>query len=218
MPSSRNRDASDLHAITIDAAGTVVQLVDPVGRLRTGLSGVGETHSAEAVRAAFRAEVEYYVPRSSLGRDQSSLRQLQIDAVGVFLQALDARIRPEAFVEKFLAAIEFEPVPNAVNVLKTLRKAEFALACIANWDITLEHHLTHAGVHGYFDVIVSSAQTGAPKPAPESFLHALEELAVSPEAALHIGDDEVDRLGARAAGMAFEPTPLATLPARLGLE
>jgi hypothetical protein len=32
-----------------------------------------------------------------------------------------------------------------------------------------------------------------------------------------VGDEDVDRDGARAAGLAFEPTPLATLPERLGL-
>ncbi len=218
MRSSRRSSARGIRAITIDAAGTVVQLVDPVDRLQTELSSIGETHSAEAVRAAFRAEVEFYVPRSSLGSDSGSLRQLQLDAVNVFLQALGADTRPEAFVERFLAAIEFEAVPNAVRTLEILREAEFALACVANWDITLERHLTHAGVRDFFDIVVSSAQTGAPKPAPESFLFALGELGVSPDLALHIGDDEVDRLGARAAGMDFEPAPLATLPARLGLE
>lgn len=218
MHSSKRPVTRDVRAITIDAAGTVVQLVDPVNRLRTELSDAGESHSTEAVRAAFRAEVEFYLPRSSLGSDPSSLRQLQIDAVGVFLQALGAAIWPEAFVERFLNSIEFEAVPGASRTLEILRKAGLALACVANWDITLERHLAHAGLQHFFDVIVSSAETGAPKPAPDSFLFALGKLGVSPDLALHIGDDEVDRLGAQAAGMAFEPTPLATLPARLGLE
>jgi FMN phosphatase YigB (HAD superfamily) len=41
---------------------------------------------------------------------------------------------------------------------------------------------------------------------------------VEPGRAVHIGDEESDRQGAEAAGMGFEPVPLASLPARLGLE
>jgi FMN phosphatase YigB (HAD superfamily) len=35
--------------------------------------------------------------------------------------------------------------------------------------------------------------------------------------ALHVGDDDADRAGAEAAGLAFEPVPLATVPERIGL-
>jgi FMN phosphatase YigB (HAD superfamily) len=38
---------------------------------------------------------------------------------------------------------------------------------------------------------------------------------VSPDRALHIGDDEVDELAARAAGMRYAPAPLADAVAAL---
>jgi FMN phosphatase YigB (HAD superfamily) len=38
---------------------------------------------------------------------------------------------------------------------------------------------------------------------------------VPPERALHIGDDRADELAARAAGMHFEPAPLAEAVAAL---
>ena len=57
----------------------------------------------------------------------------------------------------------------------------------------------------------------ARKPDPRIFLLTLERLGVNPGRALHVGDDEVDRDGAVAAGLAFEPVPLSTVPARLGL-
>ena len=207
-----------IEAVTIDAAGTVVHLVDPISRLGIELAGFGEPHSPQSVEAAFRAEVAFYVPRSSLGRDPDSLRQLQSDAVGVFLKALGSTIPPDRFVGNFLSAIEFEPIPNTTHALGTLRAAGLRLACVANWDLTLESHLKSAGVRQFFDVVVSSSTTGAPKPAPDAFLLALDQLGVPPNLALHIGDDEVDQLGAEAAGMGFEPTPLSTLPMRLGLE
>jgi HAD superfamily hydrolase (TIGR01509 family) len=64
---------------------------------------------------------------------------------------------------------------------------------------------------------VTSAEAGAPKPDPRPFRLALEHVGIAPARALHIGDSETDREGARAAGLAFEPAPLATLPDRLGL-
>jgi len=39
-------------------------------------------------------------------------------------------------------------------------------------------------------------------------LRALNELGVKAGRALHIGDDEVDELAARAAGMRFAPAPV----------
>jgi putative hydrolase of the HAD superfamily len=74
-----------------------------------------------------------------------------------------------------------------------------------------------AGFAGFFTAIVSSAEAGAAKPDPEVFHLALERLGVSADRALHVGDGDVDRDGAAAAGLAFAPAPLATLPERLGL-
>ena len=55
------------------------------------------------------------------------------------------------------------------------------------------------------------------KPEAAVFVIALDRLGVAPERTLHIGDGDGDRDGAAAAGLAFEPPPVATLPERLGL-
>ena len=212
MPSARALDA-----VTVDAAGTAVELVDPVGRLREKLADRQIARDAESVRAAFAAEVAYYLPRSAEGRDGASLARLRKDAVAVFLEHLGAGIEPESFVEDFVGSIEFRPAVGAVEALGALRSAGLELACVANWDTSLEPHLRIAGLGSFFSVIVSSAEAGAAKPDPAPFLVALGRMGVEPARALHIGDDRVDREGARAAGLAFEPVPLATLPERLGL-
>lgn len=209
--------ASNLDAVTIDAAGTAVELVAPFERLRAGLAERGIERSAEEVRSAFAAEVTYYVPRSHEGRDEASLADLRRRAVGVFLGHLGAGLDAESFADVFVWAIEFRPVEGAVEALGRLRSAGLELACVANWDVSLETHLRRAGVAGFFTTIVSSAEAGEPKPGPRPFLLALERLGVEPGRALHVGDDAVDEDGARAAGLAFESVPLATLPERLGL-
>jgi putative hydrolase of the HAD superfamily len=206
-----------LDAVTVDAAGTCLELVDPTDRLRAALGRMQVTRSREAVAAAFAAEVGYYVPRSHLGSDEETLAELRRSAVAVFLEALGSPLPVESFVPEFIGSIEFTPAPGAVAALEALRSAGLELACVANWDASLGHHLAHAGIDRLFGAVVTSAEAGEPKPAPRAFLLALERLGVRPDRALHIGDSEADRDGARAAGVAFEPVPLATLPRRIGL-
>jgi putative hydrolase of the HAD superfamily len=212
MPSAEHLDA-----LTVDAAGTCLELVDPTDRLRTALARMEVTRSRAAVATAFAAEVDYYVPRSHLGKDEETLAELRRSAVAVFLEALGSPLPVEQFVPEFIGSIEFTPMPGALGALETLRSAGLELACVANWDASLGHHLAHAGVDRLFGAVVTSAEAGEPKPAPRAFLLALERLGVRPDRALHIGDSPADRDGARAAGVAFEPVPLATLPRRLGL-
>ncbi len=209
--------ACELDAVTVDAAGTCLELVDPTERLTAALAERGVTRAPGEVAAAFAAEVAYYVPRSEEGRDAASLASLRREAVGVFLEHTGADLEPEAFVPSFMGAIEFAEAPGARNALERLRAAGLELACVANWDLSLRDHLAQAGLAHLFSTAVSSAEAGAPKPSAVPFSLALERLGIPPSRALHIGDDEVDREGARAAGLAFEPAPLSTLPRRLGL-
>jgi putative hydrolase of the HAD superfamily len=212
MPSLRPLDA-----ITVDAFRTLVDLSDPVPALDDALGRRGKKRDHEVVRAAFHAEVAYYVPRAHEGRDPESLLALRTECARVFLEAAGAPIEPAEFVEDFVGALEFHPLPGAVATLDRLASAGLALACVANWDVSLGEYLERAGVAHRFDAIVSAADAGAQKPDPRIFLVALERLGVAPRRTLHVGDHEVDRQGASAAGLAFEPAPLATLPARLGL-
>jgi putative hydrolase of the HAD superfamily len=81
---------------------------------------------------------------------------------------------------------------------------------VSNWDIGLTEQLERLGVASLFTAIVTTAEAGAPKPEPAVFRLALEKLGVDAGRALHVGDEPGDEDGARAAGMQFAPTPLAT--------
>jgi HAD superfamily hydrolase (TIGR01509 family) len=216
MPSAENR-AADLDALTVDAMGTLVELVDPTSALTAALAERGVAASADRVRAAFDAEVRYYVPRAHEGRDEASLHDLARRCAGVFLEHLGAPLQPAEFAPAFVGALEFRPHGGAVGALERLSAAGLALACVSNWDASLAGQLERAGLRRLFVTVVSSAEAGAPKPDPAVFRLALERLGTAPERTLHVGDEEADRDGAGAAGLLFEPAPLATLPERLGL-
>lgn len=206
-----------LEAVTVDALGTLVDLDDPTEPLGTALRERGVERRRKEVGRAFAVEAAYYVPRSHEGRDPSSLARLRRECAHVFLAELGADLDPEEFARPFVEALSFRLVDGALDAIDRLRASGLALACVTNWDFAFPEHLERAGVADRFAVVVTSAEAGAQKPDPKIFEIALGRLGVPPERALHIGDSDSDRDGAQAAGIAFEPTPLATLPARLGL-
>jgi putative hydrolase of the HAD superfamily len=212
MPSAERLDA-----VTVDAFGTLVELGEPYDRLGAALAERGVERSREEVAAAFAAEVEYYLPRAHEGRDGKSLADLRRNCTAVFLAVADASLDPVEFAAAFVGALEFNLLPGVKAALERLHAAGLTLACVGNWDISLSGYLSGSGLAPYFATVVSSAETGAPKPDPRPFDLVLRRIGVTPERALHVGDSSADRDGARRAGLAFEPAPLATLPARLGL-
>jgi HAD superfamily hydrolase (TIGR01509 family) len=214
MPSA---SAAALDAVTLDAMGTLVELADPVEPLRRALEERGVSASTADIRAAFAAEVAYYVPRAHEGRDEESLRSLGRACAGVFLEHLGAGLDSEEFAPRFVGALSFRPLDGTVEALGALRGAGLALACVSNWDASLRAHLERVGLDNGLDAVVSSAEAGATKPDPTILRLALERLGTRPERTLHVGDEEVDEEVAAAAGVLFEPAPIATLPERLGL-
>jgi putative hydrolase of the HAD superfamily len=211
-------EAANLDLVTLDALGTLVELADPVPGLRLALVAHGVERKDTDVGLAFAAEVEYYLPRAHTGGDPESLTTLRQDCAGVFLEACHAELDPAAFAPDFDAAIDFRLLPDVLPALDALEAAGFSLACVANWDISLNDHLEGLGLTQRFHATVSSAEAGVQKPDPRPFELALERLGVQASRALHCGDSDADREGAARAGLEFEPDPVATLPERLGIQ
>jgi putative hydrolase of the HAD superfamily len=201
---------AELDAVSVDGYGTLLQLVDPVPRLRRALAGRAIEARDDEIAAAFRAEVAHYRPRAVEGRDAESLAALRVECTGVFLEALGSALGPGEFVDDFIGSLVFEAVPGTREVLETLSLRGLRLAVVANWDCALPDHLAAAGLGGWFDTVVTSARAGAAKPDPAIFELALAELGVERIRALHVGDEPIDEQGALAAGLRFLPAPLAT--------
>ncbi len=203
--------AAELDAVTIDAYGTLVTLVDPVPTLTTALADRGVDRSRDIVLSGFRAEVVHYVEHSASGHDEEGLAQLQRECARVFLDAVDAELDTEEFAPVYAGAMQFELLPGVVDSLERLRALGLALAVVANWDLTLRRLLEEVGLSYYFSTIVHAAA----KPSPAGILEALSELQVEPDRTLHVGDDDVDELAARAAGARFAAAPLPAAVATL---
>lgn len=199
---------AELDAVTIDAYGTLVTLTDPTTALARLLAEHGIERAETEVAVAFAAEAAYYRPHSVEGRDEQSLARLRRECAGVFLEALGSDLSPENFASAFVGALRFEPAPRAAQALAGLRARGLELAVVANWDCSLRGQLVALGLERFLSAVVTSAETGVAKPDPAIFRVALERIRVSPERALHIGDEPGDESGAAAAGMRFAPAPL----------
>jgi HAD superfamily hydrolase (TIGR01509 family) len=204
-------NAAELDGVTIDAYGTLVTLVDPVPTLTGALAERGVERERDVVVQGFRTEVAHYAQHSASGHDEEGLAKLQRDCAQVFLQAVGAELDADEFAPVYAGAMRFELIPGVMEALQRLRRLGLELAVVGNWDLTLRRLLEEIGLARYFRTVVHAAG----KPSPDGLLRALAELEVEPSRALHIGDDEVDELAARAAGMRFAPAPLADAVAGL---
>jgi 2-haloalkanoic acid dehalogenase type II len=191
-------------AVLLDVLGTLLRMEAPGPRLRAELCrridrDVGEA----AAEAAFRAEIDYYVEHHLEGRDPDALERLRDRCAEVVREALGIDPGERAAVrDAVLAAIRFEPWPDAAPALAELRAAGIRLVAASNWDCSLPDVLDRAGLAGLLDGVVASAVVGAAKPNPALFEAALEVAGCGPEDAVHVGDSfEKDVLGAEAAGI-----------------
>jgi FMN phosphatase YigB (HAD superfamily) len=194
---------AEIDAVTLDAHGTILRVVDPVPRLQELLPG----HEPAAIADAFAAEARFYREHAGGGTDEPSLLRLREECVGVFNRELGSSLG----VAQYIDAIRFDVLPDAVEALTRLRRLGLSLAVVGNWDFSLHQRLREAGLAGFFATVVHAAR----KPDPAGLLLALDRLEIRPSRALHVGDEAADEEAARAAGMHFAPAPLPAAVATL---
>ncbi len=208
-----------IQAITFDLWDTLIRETPESGRkLREArtrglymlLQSQGYPGSLEEVEAAYEGVGERLRGIWARNVDVGSEEQVQL-----FLEALDdgwqmpqdrmALANLEwAYVSPVLQAL---PVltEGAVEVLTTLRQ-KYRVGMICNTGRTpgtmLKIILQRLGILEHFDVLTFSDVVGVRKPDPQIFHLTLERLEVSPDCALHVGDNSTtDILGARGVGM-----------------
>ena len=188
----------------LDAFGTLVSLEEPGPRLRQELHRRLRVEvSEEAARAAFRAEIDFYVAHHLEGRDAASLDGLRDRCAAVVAERLALGAADRVAVrEAMLASLRFGAYPDAAPALAALREAALRLAVASNWDCSLPEVLDRVGLAPLVDAVVASASVGAAKPDPRLFEAALRAVGCGPGEALFVGDSiERDVRGARDAGI-----------------
>lgn len=211
-------DGRPVRGLTIDAMGCLVTLEDPVPALGRLVAGRGEPRDAPALRAALKAEIAHYRAHHAGARDEPAMRALQAECAALIARELRLSTAvDDDFVDGFLACLEFTVLPGVVAALDRLRVAGVPMVVVSNWDWGLPAHLERLGLAPYFRAVVTSGGEGVAKPDPRIFVPALAALDLPAADVAHLGDEDVDRDGAAAAGLAFLEPPVATLADRLGV-
>jgi len=190
--------------ILLDALGTLLELQPPAPLLRVELAGRFGLHVSESQAArAIAAEIAYYRAHLDEGRDEASLQALRRRCAEVLRSALPADgLEVDPLVQALLASLRFHAFADVRPALTAARARGQRLVVVSNWDVSLHGVLRALELEPLLDGILTSAQAGARKPAPEIFEQALALSGAAPEQAIHVGDSlEEDVAGARAAGI-----------------
>ena len=134
------------------------------------------------------------------------MRDAMLDA----LRAVDAPKRAEAFAEQAVRIFfqreedRHEPVPGAIETLKTLYGEHLKLGLLSNAtdDALIQRLINRFGFRPYLSPVFSSAGVGWQKPKAEPFLLIAERWGIEPRHIAVVGDRlDADILGAQNAGM-----------------
>ncbi|MEM9563217.1 MAG: HAD family hydrolase [Actinomycetota bacterium] len=102
--------------------------------------------------------------------------------------------------------LRVEPIGDVVAELAELG-ATYRLGAVTDTSVMtsadVRRALAGAGIGDRLEVVVSSVDVGAAKPDPRGLVAAMEALGVTAAETLFVGDAEVDRGAAAAAGVTF---------------
>lgn len=196
-----------MKAISLDAAGTLFDLTEPVGVAYARLAKKeGFTLDPVTVETNFRKAFKafpgptYQDSKNGHQAERSWWRQLVRQATEI--------PAGEAFERLFTQLFDHYEDPSAwqlfPDTLPFLEEAasQYRLAVVSNFDNRLHPILDSLGLSSFFEIAISSSDARAQKPDKQIFQLALKKLSLQPQEVLHIGDSrKADYEGALNMGM-----------------
>jgi len=195
-----------LEALLLDAAGTVLRLREPAAEVYVRIASRHGIKRAPADVARSLA-VSHIAPPPLAGvplsevpaREREGWRSVVREALG------DAAADGPCFDAIFAAFARpdaWQLVPGLNEALRAARAHGLRIAVVSNMDARLPGLLNALGLGEALDALLLPSTCGLAKPDPRIFALALSRLGVKAEAALYVGDRELDCVAAaRAAGL-----------------
>lgn len=108
----------------------------------------------------------------------------------------------EEVKEKLLDRQGYPEVPGVVSFVKSISSRYKLAVASSSALVNIEKNVNKLGIADDFDTLVTGLSVANPKPAPDIFLKAAEQLGVKPEECIVVEDSSNGTRAARAAGMA----------------
>lgn len=227
IPRDRSRATAtgatgDVVAVTLDAAGTLFTLREPLGRVYARFARRARSHDPRhppqpgEIEQAFQRQFSRMpalafppLPGPELRRRERAWWRELVRRVAAEVDGLpgpDDAGGPDGWFDELYdhyaggaAWRTFEEVPA---VVRRLREAGLRLAALTNFDSRVESILDELGLATFLDAVITSSRAGAAKPEPAIFRAALRRLESPAPNTLHVGDRaDLDLEGARSAGL-----------------
>ena len=198
-------------AVFFDAVGTLFRVRGGVGQIYWEMARpYGGTATPEALDLAFH-EVFRTAPPLVFSRIQSRLlRRSEKDWWHAVVKEVFRRVgmvrKFDLYFDEVYRAFSgirgWELYPETRRVLKDLKKRNFIVGIISNFDTRLLTVCTDLRIFEFIDSIQISSRAGYAKPHPKIFKMALAQHDLAPRDAIHVGDNlDEDVHGSRSAGM-----------------
>lgn len=206
MPS--NAVLSDCKTVLFDASGTlIVSYPAPEEALATACRTLGLDVTRERAVEIYATVQNRY--RADILAAQSKGRRLSTSEKRAVWQDIFRRVCNDALpkaaerIEAEIARIEFRwrAAEDSKKALMAIRKSGRRTGVVSNFDAGLRKILADTDLMNSIGTVIVSAEVGCEKPDPRIFEAAMNALGVSAAAAIHVGDDAFDVVGASAAGI-----------------
>jgi putative hydrolase of the HAD superfamily len=186
-------------AVLFDAAETLFTTRGTVGEIYGEVAQrYGSTSKASDIQSAFIRQFRHSGPLTSDNEKQwwKDVVYRVFNDVGMvynFDQFFD-----EVY-EHFRDGRGWRLFPETVEVLKELRRLQYKLGVISNFDSRVYSVMESLKILSYFDSITISSETGYAKPHPEIFKAAIRAAGIPGNRILFVGDNLADDVQAGAA-------------------
>lgn len=202
--------------ILFDAAGTLLETAEPVENVYLRIfARHGISSEAAKLRESFR-ETFAHLPDPDFaehaGNDDTgdagdaAERAWWQQVVGHTLAAAGHRLEPDDFAacfddlfDHYAGGDAWKVFAEAPALIDRLKRRGHRLAIVSNFDRRLHRVLAELGVAECFDLVLTSADVRARKPAPNLLLRAVEHFGLGTQSACLVGDSAAADGGAAAA-------------------
>ncbi len=192
-------------AVAFDIDGTLYPSLGLyLGHIGFGLKNYRVLTNFSSVRHELHSLAMNETERSKLPRDLASFRSLQAGLLAkrCGMSQEEAKDWAERVMygelESFFSSIEL--FPGVEGALARLAEAGLRLAALS--DFPAPKKLDAIGLSRFFEVAMSSEESGMLKPAPEPFLDLAARLRLQPAEILYVGNSpSLDIAGAHGVGM-----------------